>query len=64
MEPLADTPGFECGAGCGYRQDRIEGGGVALGVLLGLGVTALRESLGAPVEGATTERARRLREGT
>ena len=35
MEPLADAPGVECAAGCGYRQDRIDaGGGVGLGALL------------------------------
>ena len=51
MEALSDAPGLECSAGCGYRQDRIEGGGVALGVLLGLGVTALLECLGTPSAG-------------
>lgn len=62
MEPLSDAPGFECSAGCGYRQDRIEGGGVALGVLLGLGVTALLESLGTPSGGdLAAERSQRLR---
>jgi hypothetical protein len=46
------------------RQDRSEGGGVALGVLLGLGVTALLESLGTPSGGdMAAERARRLRAG-
>lgn len=64
MERLADGPEFECSAGCGYRQDRIEGGGVALGVLLGLGVTALLESLGTPSGGEmAAERAQRLRAG-
>jgi hypothetical protein len=63
MEPLADAPGSECGAGCGYRQDRIEGAGVALGVLLGLGVTALLESLGSTPGAGGAERERRLREG-
>jgi hypothetical protein len=62
MEPFANGPGFECSAGCGYRQDRIEGGGVALGVLLGLGVTALLESLGTPSGGEmAAERSQRLR---
>jgi hypothetical protein len=46
MEPLADAPGVECAAGCGYRQDRIDAGeGVGLGVLLGLGLAALLERL-------------------
>jgi hypothetical protein len=62
MEALSDAPGLECSAGCGYRQDRIEGGGVALGVLLGLGVTALLECLGTPSAGGVDpNRARRLR---
>jgi hypothetical protein len=58
MEPLANAPGVECSSGCGYRQERIESGGVALGVLLGLGVTALLESIGTPSAGVVIGRAR------
>jgi ribosomal protein S27AE len=59
MEALADEPRFECGAGCGYSQDRVgEGEGVPLGVLFGLGLASLLERLGP--RKMDPERARKL----
>jgi hypothetical protein len=53
--------GLVCGSRCGYRQDDAGGASVPLGVLLGLGVTALLERLGPIPCELAAERADRLR---
>jgi hypothetical protein len=60
--PAPGARGVACASRCGYRQDDGGAANVPLGVLLGLGVTALLESLGTRERGEPQEhRAERLR---